>query len=136
MNTAEWIAIAAAVIALVVAAYAYYRSGKQVTLEGVQEAYTQSQSLAAELNQVATVAVAAAQQLKESKKITNDEAFQAAVEHVETWFDQVVEVELDPVLVANAIEGAYYALTKLQATRTGASDSDYLDKWLSEESKP
>lgn len=133
--TPETIAIATAIIAVAIAAFAYYRGGQPLTLEGAQAVYAQSQSLATELNEVATVAVAASQQLKESGKLTNDEAFQRAVEHVETWFDQVVEVELDPLIIANVVEGAYN-LYKRNTGKAGTKDGDLLDKWPSEEPKP
>lgn len=106
----EWIAIGVAIVAIALSAYAYYRSGRPVTLEGVQEAYTQSQTLATELSEVAAMGVAAAQQLKESGKIlTNEDAFSVAFDHIERWFPG-----LDRHIVANAVEGAYnlYKLSK------------------------
>src|SRR5690606_11942125 len=115
-------------------------SGKPITLESAQAAYVEGQTLAHQLQEVAQVAVAASHQLNESNKITKSEAFDRAVEHVEKWFAQVVDVELDPLVVANAVEGAYYALTKLQAARTATTgttpDADIVEKWLREEPKP
>lgn len=125
----EWIAIAVAVIAFAIAAFAYYRSGKPLTVTGVQEAFTQSQSLAAELTEVATMAVAASEQLKESGKIkTNEAAYNNAFDHINRWFP-----DLDRKIVANAVEGAYnlYKISRITAT-TLTTSADNVDISVSE----
>lgn len=114
MNTAEWITLLAAIAAIALSALAYYRSGKPVTVEGVQEAIVAGTSLAAELAEVATMAVASAQQLKDSGKIdTNEAAFNHAFDYINKWFPA-----LDRKIVAGAVEGAYgmYKLSSLAAT--------------------
>lgn len=114
----EWIAIAVAIVAIGLSAFAYYRSGKPLTIAGVQEAYTQSQTLAAELSEVAQMAVAATEQLKESGKITtSDQAFNNAFDHINRWFP-----DLDRKIIANAVEGAYnmYKLSRAVAVTSPA----------------
>lgn len=111
----EWIAIAVAIIATGLSAFAYYRSGRSLTVAGVQEAYVQSQTLAAELSEVANMAVAASAQLKESGKITtNEAAFNNAFDHINRWFP-----DLDRKIIANSVEGAYN-LYKLSRTAVAA----------------
>lgn len=100
------IALLCGVVALIIGALAYARSGKPVTFEGVEQTLQQGQALAAELREVAEAGVTAAQQLKESGKIvTNTEAYQHAFAHIQAWFP-----DLDPQLVANAVEAAYYGV--------------------------
>jgi len=99
----EWIPMAVAVLAAAISAYVWYRSGKPVTVTGLQEAYVQGQSLATELSEVARMAVASAQQLKETGVITtNDAAFNHAFDVINLWFP-----ELNRKIVASAVEGAY-----------------------------
>lgn len=94
------------VVALIVGVIAYVRSGKPITIQGIEQTLEQGQALAAELREVAEAGVTAAQQLKESGKIvSNSEAYQHAFAHVQKWFP-----DLDPQLVANAIEAAYYGV--------------------------
>lgn len=108
----EAIVLLAWLVAVVVAIAAWLRSGKPLTIAGAQEIATDTAALANELNTVAQVAVASAQQLKETGKInSNDEAFQHAVSHIESWYNQFApDVELDPEVVANAVEAAYHWL--------------------------
>lgn len=117
MDTSQFIVVVAAIIALGFSIWAFARSGRPVTLEGVQEVARDASSLAVELQQVASVAVASAQQLKESGQIAdddiNDAAFKHAVEHIEKWYNSVApDIVLDPDVVENAIEGAYYWLKR------------------------
>lgn len=113
MDTNEIIIIFAVIVALFVSGLAYYRSGREITLQGVQEIAQDTTKLAAELRTVAQVAVAAAQQLKESGQIDPDDAFNHAVQHIETWYNSVApDIDLDPDVIANAIESAYYWLKR------------------------
>lgn len=119
MDTPQIIVIVAAIVALGFSIWAFVRSGRTITLEGVQEIARDTSSLASELQQVAAVAVASAQQLKESGQIAdddiNDAAFKHAVEHIEKWYNSVApDIVLDPDVVENAIEGAYYWLKRAQ----------------------
>lgn len=103
------IALICGVVAVVIGLVAYHRSGKPLTVAGVESTLQQGQALAAELREVAEAGVLAAQQLKESGKInTNDEAFQHAFAHIATWFPG-----LDPQIVANAVEAAYYGVKRV-----------------------
>lgn len=113
MNTAEWITLIVAFVAIALSTLAYYRSDKPVTVEGVQEAIVSGKTLAAELAEVATMAVASAQQLKDSGKIdTNQKAFNHAFDYINQWFPA-----LDRKIIAGAVEGAYgmYKLSMLAA---------------------
>lgn len=136
METSEIIALVTGIIALVVAGLAYWRSGQPLTLQGVQEIATDTAALAADLTEVAQVAVAASQQLKESGKIaSNEAAFQNAVNHVESWYNTFApDIELDPKVVANAVEGAYFWLKRAQGANPPATDGlDILDRWEREQ---
>lgn len=120
MDTTEIMVVVTAILALGVSIFVYFRSGREFTPEGVQEIAYNAGTLAAELRTVAQVAVAAAQQLKESGQInSSDEAFDHAVQHIETWYNGVApDIELDPAVVANAIESAYYWLRKAYPTES------------------
>lgn len=129
METTELIALLAGVVALVIAAIAYYRSGQPLTLSGVQESITSAQSLAAELSEVASTAVQAAEQLKQTGKITrNDEALAHAMVHIKKWFPN-----LDAEVVYNAAEAAYFALklsmAAMQRDKSPTSDAERLTSW-------
>lgn len=116
MDIAQIITISSCIVALVIAGIAYHRSGQPVTMQGVQEFARDTTALAAELNEVAQMAVAASQELKETGKIDSGEAaFQNAVAHVNAWYNAVApNIYLDPKVVANAVNGAYWWLKKSQ----------------------
>lgn len=136
MELSDYISLATTIIAIVAVVLLYLRSGREVTLEGVQEIASDASTLAAELQQVANVAVASAQQLKEAGKIdSNDAAFAHAVDHVERWYNSVApDVDLDPNVVANAVEGAYYWIKKTQTPQVviDPSAKGDGDAWLKE----
>lgn len=137
MDTETIIVLVASILALGISVYAAYRSGQPLTLQGVQEIARDSSSLAADLQTVATVAVAASQQLKESGKIdSNEAAFANAVAHINTWYNSVApDIYLDPKVVANAVEGAYYWLRRAQGEGAAPiTDEDLvLDRWQREQ---
>lgn len=141
MELSEIIALGAGIVALVVAGLAYYRSGQPLTLQGLQNIVTDTSSLAAEVQQVAEVGVAAAQQLKDTGNIdSNEAAFQHAVKHVEGWYNSLApDIHLDPHVVANAVESAYYWLKRAQNMNQPAaltSEAELVDRFLREGNAP
>jgi hypothetical protein len=99
----QWIPMAVAILAGILSIYVWYKSGKPVTLSAVQEGFVSGQSLATELAEVARMAVASSQQLKETGVIdTNEAAFDHAFDVINLWFP-----DLNRKIVASAVEGAY-----------------------------
>lgn len=125
IETPEIIALVAGIVAVVIAIVAYRRSGAAISLEGVQESYVSVQSMAAELEKVGLMAVASAQQLKESGKITtNSEAYNHAFDYINRWFPA-----LDRQIVAAAVEGAY-KLYKLTAAQPPSTEVESTNRFL------
>ena len=142
MDTSEWIAIIAGVVALAVSIIVWHRSNQPLTLQGVTEIARDTAALAVDLQEVANVAVASAQQLKESGKIdSNAQAFQHAVNHIESWYNTLMpDAQLEPRVVANAVEAAYRALklgdklirAQVANSQQPRSEADLLNDWLQE----
>jgi hypothetical protein len=106
MELTEIITLGAAVLALVIAGYAFLWRREPVTFAGALEALESTEPLAAQIRDVAEVIVEGVQQLKETGKIeTGTEAFAVAMAHLKQWFPDV-----EPDLLVPFVEGAYRAV--------------------------
>lgn len=128
--------LASVLVAIAVSFFALWRSGQPLSVQAVTESFADAQSLAIELREVAEMAVAASQQLKESGKITsNQEAFDRAVKHVDGWLETFWPNEkndLDPQVVRNAVESAYFYLKQMKSALPATSQPPSTEVELAE----
>jgi hypothetical protein len=113
--TAETTQVILILVTLAVAGYALYRSfqaGETISVGGVVSELKEARPVAEELLNVATIGVQAAEQLKNTGRLPdNDAAFQYALNYVKKWFPGSSEIDNEDivaaiesaVLVANAL---------------------------------
>jgi hypothetical protein len=108
MNS-DTLAIITAVVAILIAAYAIYKSKQPLTVENVTTALTDAAPMAQELTEVSLTAARASEQLWRSGKIERGERFTHAFNYVDKWFggvldeDQIVTALESAVLITKAL---------------------------------
>jgi hypothetical protein len=107
--TSETIMLITALLAVVISAYAIYKSKQPLTVKNVTDTLTDAVPLAQELTEVSLTAARASEQLWRSGKIERDERFTHAFAYVDKWFggvleeDQIVTALESAVLVTKAL---------------------------------
>lgn len=98
---ANTMTIVVSIIAVLIAAFAVWRSGRPVTLQGVTTELAAAQPLAQELANVATIAVQSAEQLKRTGEIkSNDAAFNYALDFVKKWIPASSGIDNKDIIAA------------------------------------
>lgn len=131
METGEWIALGAAVVALLITAYVFWQRGKPLTFETAGELVSYAEPLSAKLDLYARSVVIGIQQLKQDDMIdTGDEAMKRALAQMEIDFPNV-----DTQVLIDRIELAYKLLKPLFKPKDVTPEADMLDHFLSEGDK-
>lgn len=109
-------------VSLLLAGYAVYRSyqsGHAITLSNVAETLHEVQPTVADVKEVVQIAVDSAEQLKREGKITNEQAFNHALDLAKKWIPKEWQVDNEDII--NAINAAVLvasALSKQAGTST------------------
>lgn len=124
----DLLSILALIAAIGAIAYAFWQSKKPVTAANVLTAVQSVPSLATELSTVATMFVQANEQRKKEGNITNQQAYQDALNKVRGWFpveiglsnDQIIGAVQSAILVASAMTAQTKADKVVAATAPDA----------------
>src|SRR5688500_8128232 len=104
--SAETTAILVSVIAIVIAAVTFFKRGEPVTIQGVTDSLEAAIPLAREMAEVALTGVRAAEQLKATGRIPdNNAAFDYALQHTQKMFP-----DLDRETLTTFIEAAVFLM--------------------------
>lgn len=102
MSSETWnvILIILVVLVAVYAGYQQYRRGEAFTVEGVAHTLEASIPFASELIEVSQIAVNEAELMKKNKQITNEEAFNHALNVIKGWSPQLAGIENSKIISA------------------------------------
>lgn len=121
----DWLSIAALAVSIAVGIFLFVSRKQPVTPANIANAINAVPSLATELNAVATMFVQANEQRKKEGNITNEQAYQDALNKVRGWFpveiglsnDQIIGAVQSAILVASAVTAQTKADKAVAATQ-------------------
>ncbi len=104
--SSQTVTIAVSIIAIVVAAIGYWKSGRPITLQGLTETVHSASTIATELYEVAMAGSQLAQEMKRTGKITSgSEAEKVAADYVKKFFPDV-----DEATILQVVNAAYFGV--------------------------
>lgn len=122
MDIQGWIFTAGLLIALGISVYTWSKTQEPLTPEDLRVIVSDTLETGDKISDIGLMVVAATEQLKERGDIqTNDEAYQRAFSHLESWFP-----DFDPRKLEDILEGSYRIYKDWKAKQS--STSSIVDK--------